>query len=85
MNFSQFASLVSLRRFLHFATLKYNTGNTEIIWWKSTYRCKSAFLDISKAFDKVWYKGIVHKLKLYGISGNLLKLIENYLNDRKQM
>ena len=84
MNFSQFASLVSLRRFFHFTTLKYNTGNTEIIWWKSTYRFKNDLLDISKAFDKVWYKGLVHKLKLYGISGNLLKLIENYLNNRKQ-
>ena len=36
------------------------------------------FLDISKAFDKVWDKGIIYKLKSYGISGNLLKLIENY-------
>ena len=30
------------------------------------------FLDISKAFDKVWDKGIIYKLKSYGISGNLL-------------
>ena len=30
------------------------------------------FLDISKAFDKVWY-GLIHKLKCNGISDNLLK------------
>ena len=26
-------------------------------------------LDISKAFDRVWHIGILHKLKSYGISG----------------
>ena len=25
------------------------------------------FLNISKAFDKVWYKGILHKLEIFGI------------------
>ena len=42
------------------------------------------FLDISKSFDKVWHKGLIYKLKSCGISGNLLKLIENYLTDHKQ-
>ena len=40
---------------------------------------RGAFLDISKAFDKGW-----HKRLSYGISGNLLKLIANYLTNRKQ-
>ena len=35
-------------------------------------------------FDKVWHKGRVYKLKLYGISSNLLTLIENYFLDCKQ-
>ena len=30
------------------------------------------FLDLSKAFDKVWHKGVLFKLKRKGISGNLL-------------
>ena len=44
----------------------------------------AVFLDISKAFDKVWHDGLIFKLKQNGISGNLLKLFENYLNNRKQ-
>ena len=40
------------------------------------------FLDISKAFDKVWHEGLIFKLKSYGPEGNLLKLLENYLTDR---
>ena len=35
-------------------------------------------------FDKVWHKGLVYKLKSYGISDDLLKLIENNLTNRKQ-
>ena len=42
------------------------------------------FLDISMKFEKVWHEALVCKLKSHGISGNLLKLIENYLIDRKQ-
>ena len=39
----------------------------------------TVFLDISKAFDKVWHEGIIFKLKCNGISGNLLNPFENYL------
>ena len=42
---------------------------------------RSTFLDISKAFDKVWHKGLIFKLKTYGVEGNLLKVLENYLTD----
>ena len=35
---------------------------------------KSVFLDISKAFDKVWHKGLLYKLKSLGISGELYNL-----------
>ena len=42
------------------------------------------FCDISKAFDRVWHKGLLFKLKQAGISGNLLNWFENYLNGRSQ-
>ena len=45
---------------------------------------RAVFLDISKAFDKVWHDGLIFKLKQNGISGSLLKLFENYLHNRKQ-
>ena len=42
------------------------------------------FLDIKKAFDKVWHAGLLHKLKTIGITGKLLKLLESYLHNRRQ-
>ena len=42
------------------------------------------FLDISKAFDRVWHKGLLFKLQSIGISGNLLDWFTNYLTDRYQ-
>ena len=45
---------------------------------------RAVFLDISKAFDKVWHERLIFKLKQSGISGSLLKLFGNYLHNRKQ-
>ena len=45
---------------------------------------RTVSLDISKAFDKVWQRGLLYKLKYMGISGELYKLIENYLSGRYQ-
>ena len=45
---------------------------------------RAVFLDISKAFDKVWHEGLLFKLKLNGISGNLLKVITDFLYQRKK-
>ena len=42
------------------------------------------FCDISKAFDRVWHKGLLSKLKQYGISGNLLNWFCDYLSERSQ-
>ena len=45
---------------------------------------RGVFLDLSKTFDKVWHDGLIYKLKSLGISGSLLKLIQNYLDNRFQ-
>ena len=45
---------------------------------------RAIFLDISKAFDKVWHEGLIFKLEQNGISGGLLNLFQNYLSNRKQ-
>ena len=42
------------------------------------------FLDISKAFDKVWHKDLIYKLKQNGILGNILNTIIDFLSFRKQ-
>ena len=42
------------------------------------------FLDISKTFDKIWHKGLLFKLKSYGVEGELLSLLECYLSNREQ-
>ena len=48
------------------------------------YEVRGVFLDISKAFDKVWHEGLIFKLKQNGISGKLLNLIKDFLKNRKQ-
>ena len=45
---------------------------------------RSVFLDISKAFDKVWHEGLLYKIKSMGISGELYSLLESYLSGRLQ-
>ena len=48
------------------------------------HEVRGAFLDISKASDKVWHDGIILKLTQNGISGNLLKLLRDLLSERRQ-
>ena len=42
------------------------------------------FCDISKAFDRVWHKGLLCKLKAAGITSTLLDWFKDYLIGRKQ-
>ena len=42
------------------------------------------FFDISKAFDRVWHRGLLFKLKKKGIVGDLLLWFKDYLTNRKQ-
>ena len=44
---------------------------------------RSVFLDISKAFEKVWHRGLLFKLSGICICGNLFDLLCSFLSDRK--
>ena len=44
---------------------------------------RTVALDISKAFDRVWHAGLLHKLKSYGISGQIFGLISSFLSNRR--
>ena len=45
---------------------------------------RGAFLNLLKAFDKVWHDGLMYKLKRLGICGEYFGLIRSFLNDRHQ-
>ena len=43
---------------------------------------RAVALDISKAFERVWHAGLLHKLKSNGISGQIFGLISSLLSNR---
>ena len=42
------------------------------------FEVRGVFLDISKAFDRVWHDGLIFKLQENGISGKLLLLLKDF-------
>ena len=48
------------------------------------HEVRGVFLDISKAFDRVWHEGLLFKLQQNGILGELITLIKDFLSCRKQ-
>ena len=48
------------------------------------HEVRGVFLDISKAFDRVWHEGLLFKLRQNGISGELIILTKIFLSCRKQ-
>ena len=48
------------------------------------FEVRSVFLDISKAFDKVWHEGMIFKPQQNGISDDLLNSLPDFLRNRKQ-
>ena len=46
---------------------------------------QAVYLDITKAFDRVWHKGLIAKLESVGVRGRLLNWFCDYLHNRKQI
>ena len=44
----------------------------------------TVYVDIKKAFDSIPHRRLLLKLEKYGIKGNVLKWIEDFLSERKQ-
>ena len=44
----------------------------------------AVFLDLTKAFDRVWHAGLLHKLQQIGIQGSIHRLLSSYLEHRTQ-
>jgi len=49
----------------------------------SSFEGRVIALDISKAFDQVWHRGLLRKLTSYGISGRLYSTLRSFLLGRK--
>ena len=43
---------------------------------------RAVYCDISKAFDRVWHAGLIHKLNAAGVAGEALLWLKNYLSDQ---
>ena len=51
---------------------------------KQGLEVRGLFLDVSKAFDKVWHAGLIYKLRQNGICGDLINILNDFLSNRKQ-
>ena len=49
-----------------------------------TLKVRSVYLDISKAFDRVWHEGLIYEPRRCCVSGNLLRPLKNVLPNRQQ-
>ena len=49
-----------------------------------TQDVRDVFLDISKAFDKVWHEGLLYNLETYSVKGEVLNPLHNYIHERYQ-
>ena len=53
--------------------------------WTNRTITQGLFLDVSAAFNKVWYNGLLAKLGQIGVGGTFLSTIDSYLANRRQV
>ena len=51
--------------------------------FNSSGAIRAVSIDISKAFERVWHAGLLHKLRYYEISGQIFDLISSFLSYRQ--
>ena len=71
-----------VRRILHWPIFICSPGISK--FFDEEFDARRVFLDIWKAFYKVWHKGIIFRLKQNVIYGELLSILSDFLKDRKQ-
>lgn len=50
--------------------------------WGKSIPTGAVFLDVAKAFDKVWHNGLLYKLYSIGVPDRLVRILRDYLVDR---
>ena len=60
------------------------TGKKETYYQFFKKETNKTYLDISKAFDKVWHGGLIYKLKQNGIKDRLQCLLIDFLKNCQQ-
>ena len=64
----------------HFVTVVANRISKT---FNRSYSTWAAGLSTLKAFDKVWYAGLLPKLKYHGVLGQTFRLVSSYLSIKK--
>lgn len=67
------STTLQLTRTLHHLAEETNLGRSTI----------GVFLDIEKAFDRVWHQGLLYKLTLTTVPPQLIRTINSFLNNRR--
>ena len=50
-----------------------------------TANVRGVFLDIYKAFNKVWHDSLLYKLKAYGVQVELLSILNDQISEWRQI
>ena len=68
----------------HTRTCRDTRSDTHAHTHTRSYTHMHAHMCMRTQVDKLWHVGLIFKLEQNGISGNLLRLLQNYLSNRKQ-
>lgn len=50
--------------------------------WNNNEHSAAIFLDVAKAFDKVWHEGLLYKLSVLNTPTTLIKIVQSFLSNR---